>query len=659
MKKYNKLFFSVSLAALMGMSFGACSDFEDINVNPSAAGSEFVRPDWALNKSFQLAQMNPNDGERVFPYFWASIARYVGENTTGVTARFNDEFFGCLYNVSSNSLKQVALALQLIEENEPTTQHDAEFYQNIKQFARIWRVCVIGDFTDSFGPYPLEAFTGTNPSFNSVEEVYDFMLSELKDAAANIDLNVQPTESEAKGDIAFGYDPVKWQKLANSLRLKYAMNLSEVNPSKAQSEFEDAARGGLLKTADELFGFQENGGWSDWEGVYNRTWDDNTISSTMVNLLTGLGNIAVTEYRPDLASQIKPMTYIGERYENHFIPNTDNPTKLMWMDGVPEYLDPRALVMFNLPNDKSAANFPDPAQQTVDNHDIHGMLDPNNTNNVLVNIDASLTWNGYPAGTRTVWSPSFSNNTVLVNCFDTTPFMGKQYRNNSLQRVWMSPWETYFLLAEGAVRGWNAGMTAKEAYENGVRASFEYQAGIVSTLGMNINLMGYVDTYLASTNYNRVGTSVAFDHTVEPADFEADYKDGYTKAAGKMTYHYPDAGKILYKGHKLNDQLTKIITQKYIANYPYGVVETWNDRRRLGLPFFEIMANESVLTGSDMEGLYGPNDWQNGQTWQMYVQRFRYPTALQNSDPEQFQNALNLMGAKSNTMMEPLPWAIH
>ena len=62
-----------------------------------------------------------------------------------------------------------------------------------------------------------------------------------------------------------------------------------------------------------------------------------------------------------------------------------------------------------------------------------------------------------------------------------------------------------------------------------------------------------------------------------------------------------DASKALYKGHKLNDALTKIITQKYIANTPYGVVEMWNDRRRLGLPFFEVPGAETVLTGSDMD----------------------------------------------------------
>jgi hypothetical protein len=33
----------------------------------------------------------------------------------------------------------------------------------------------------------------------------------------------------------------------------------------------------------------------------------------MCNLLTGLGDIPVTSYRPDLAPYIKPMNYIGEQ----------------------------------------------------------------------------------------------------------------------------------------------------------------------------------------------------------------------------------------------------------------------------------------------------------------------------------------------------------
>lgn len=649
MKKYNKLFFTLAMgAALMGGTT-SCSDFEEINLSPSAAGEQYIHPDYPLNKSFYEAQMDPDIAERVFAYNWASIARVIGDNTVGVSGRYSNEYNDRLYSYTANWVKYATNAIELADKNEGSNEHEKAFFPNVKQIARIWRVMLIADFTDSLGPYPLNAAQGVNPTFNSVEEVYAYMLTELKEAAAAINTSVEPTAEEAKGDPAFGYNGAKWVKLANSLRLRYAMRLSEVSSSliDAKAEFADAASKALLTDADDVFSFPEAGGWSAYEGVLNRSWSDHCISSTMCNLLAGLGDIPVTDYRPDLAAYIKPMNYIGEKYDNHFPVNTDNPTKQLWMDGIPEYLDPRALVVWCLTNDDTAVNFPDQASQGVKNHAAHSMLDPNDGTTKLVTIDAQFTWNGYPAGTRSAWSTkTFKFNGPLTNCWDTTPMLGKQYRDNTGRRVWMSPWETYFLLAEGALRGWTTSTTAKAAYESGVRANFEY-----------LGVSQYANQYLASTNYNRVGTSANFDHTEEPTSFEADYVDGYTKVAGKMTYNYPDPNKILYKGGKLNDQLTKIITQKYIANVPYGVVEMWNDRRRLGLPFFEIAANEGALTGSDMESFYTTEDWKSGQKWSHYIQRMRYTTALENSDPTEYKNALNLLGGE-NTMMVPLWWAI-
>lgn len=649
MKKVNKLFFSLAMGAALIGSATSCSDFEEINQKPDAAGESFIHPDYALNKSFYEAQMDPDIAERVFVYNWASIVRLIGDNTLGVTARYSNEYNDRLYSYTANWVKYATNAIELADRNPGTTEHEQAFYPNVKQFARIWRVMLIADFTDSFGPYALNAAQGVNPTFNSVEDVYSFMLTELKEAANAINTSVEPTDTEAKGDPAFAYNAEKWIRLANSLRLRYAMRLSEVAPQKAQAEFADAASQKLILSTDDIFSFPEAGGWSCYEGVMNRSWSDHCISSTMCNLLTGLGNIPVTDYRPDLAQYIKPMNYIGEQYVKHFPATTDNPTKQMWMDGIPEYLDPRALTVWCLTNDENAANFPDQGSQGVKNHAEHGMLDPNDTDKKLVEIDAQFTWNGYPAGTRSAWSTeTFRYNDVLGNMWDTTPMLGKQYRDNTGRRIWMSPWETYFLLAEAAIRGWSTPITAKEAYESGIRTNFDF-----------LGLGQYVNQYLASTNYNRVGTSVKFDHTDEPSSFEADYKDGYTKEAKTMTYNYPDKTKILYKGNALNDQLTKIITQKYIANVPYGVVEMWNDRRRLGLPFFEIPANEGVLTGSDMEKyISNPADWTNGQKWYHFTQRMRYPTALENADKEQYMNALQLLGTNENTMMTPLWWAI-
>lgn len=638
----------LSMAVLTLSFLGSCSDFEEINVNPSAAGDDAIHPDYPLNKSFYEAQMDPDIAERVFVYNWASISRVVGENTMGATARYSDQFNDRLYTYTSNWVKYASSAIQLADNGAKGSEREKQYYNNIKQIARIWRVMLIADFVDSFGPYPINAFTGVDPVFNTVEEVYDFFFKELKEASGALDLTVKPTDAEAKGDPAFGYDAVKWQKLANSLRLRYALRLSEVNNTKAKAQFEEAAKLPLLTDNGDMFAFQENGGWSAYEGVYNRGWSDHCISSTMCNLLAGLGGIPVTDERPDLANHTKPMNYIGQKYDKHYPATTDNPTKQLWMDGIPENLDPRALVVWCLTNDTKAKNFPAQAKQGVENHAKHALIDPADAKKELKKLDAAFTWNGYPAGTRGAWCPNtFALNQVLGNAWHTTPMLSKAYRDNSKKRIWMAPWETYFLLAEGAVYGWATPLDAKTAYENGVKSNFSY-----------FGLDKYAERYLASEEYNRVGTSVNFDHVAEPADFEADYVDGYTETPGKMTYHYPDANKILYKGHKLNDRLTKIITQKYIANTPYGVVESWNDHRRLGLPFFEIPANETALTGSDMDGLYTPESWKDGQKWYHYTQRMRYPSVFENSDKAQFQNALKLMGADKNVMMTPLWWAI-
>ncbi len=77
------------------------------------------------------------------------------------------------------------------------------------------------------------------------------------------------------------------------------------------------------------------------------------------------------------------------------------------------------------------------------------------------------------------------------------------------------------------------------------------------------------------------------------------YVDGYSKKNKKYIIMNILQLLKLYMEKALNDHLTKIITQKFIAQTPYLVLEMWSDFRRLGLPFFEIPANESSMTGSE------------------------------------------------------------
>lgn len=653
MKTMNKLFLGLGFCA----GLASCSDFDEVNTNPTAAGEEYVKPQYALNNSIGQAQMNPGTAERIVVYNWASAARICGEMSFLNVGRYSDDYTSSYYYPDlSASIKNATLAITAVEnqlEAATTTAHEKEFFPNVKQFARIWRAYLISEFVDNFGPYPIESFLGENPVFNSEKDDYEFILKELKEAAAAINTSVLPVEAEGKCDPFDNvkYDPVKWQKYANSLRMRLAMRLSNIDKATAQAEFEDAAKGNKILTADDMFAVKENDGWDVFSGVYTRSFDDQVLSSTVANLLTNLGGIKVTEQRSDLASYVKPANYLGIKYDRHYVANTDNPTKQYWLDGMPENLDPRALKIFCLPDDENAENYIDKYNDrtakdfvlyTVDEN---GNPIPNKDNPGEIKIDATRCWNGYPAGSRGGWSPTLAYNQLVTNGYGpgcTLPMLGKDYCKGK-SRIFFAAWETYFLLAEASLYGWNTGTTAKEAYENGIKASFEY-----------FGVSEYVNDYLNSTNYNRVGTSVKFDHTTEPTAEQMTYVDGYSKEQKTVTYEYPTASKTLY-GKALNDHLTKIITQKFIAQTPYLVLEMWSDFRRLGLPFFEIPANESSMTGSDMVNVWNPNSWKDGQKWEFYPQRMRYPSSLENADPEGYKQAVELLGGSDN-IITPLWW---
>lgn len=575
-----------------------------------------------LLKSIEGAQQSPHEGERIAVYNWASAARISGELTHFLGAgRYSDSYSVDYHNQFlttwiNDAAQTVTLANQM--DGLLPSGHAKDFNKNVASMARIWRVVMIAEYVDNFGPYPLDGFNGDNTQYSSVKDVYYYMLDELKAAVADVELSVAPTSDEAAFDPMFGFDADKWVKYGNSLRLRLAMRLSEVDRAKAQTEFEAVDKSMLIASMADIAKVMERNTWDAYAGIYSRSWNYLTLSSTMSNLLTGLGGVAVSEQNADLADYVKPMDYLGKKFDQHYAECTDNPLKDFWLDGMPENLDPRALVLFTLPTDEN----------------VHPIGD--------VSVDVKNTWNSYPTGTRNAWSPKFQNNQAVSSWYNVTlPKLSNAYRGTSGDgaRVWFGPWETHFLLAEAALYGWNAGIGAEAAYEQGIRTSFEY-----------FGVSQYVNDYLQSEDYNRVGVSVKFSHTTEPTSFTANYVDGYSNDAGTLTYEYPDASKSLYK-EGLNTQLAKIITQKYIAQAPYCTLEIWNDHRRLGLPWFDMPANETTMTGTDMETTWTTSLWQSGQIISVYPQRMRYPSDLPN-----LSGATTVLGGE-NTVITPLWWA--
>lgn len=123
--------------------------------------------------------------------------------------------------------------------------------------------------------------------------------------------------------------------------------------------------------------------------------------------------------------------------------------------------------------------------------------------------------------------------------------------------------EVYFLRAEGVLRGWNMGdgKTAKELYEAGITKSFEHYGTAIGD-------------YLSSTK--------------SPKDY-ADFIQPDVVSSAAVSTVTPSWDESVSNEVKLE----KIITQKWIANYPEGY-EAWAEVRRTGYPkLFKVLKNDS------------------------------------------------------------------
>jgi hypothetical protein len=164
--------------------------------------------------------------------------------------------------------------------------------------------------------------------------------------------------------------------------------------------------------------------------------------------------------------------------------------------------------------------------------------------------------------------------------------------------------EVQFLLAEGALRGWNMGGTAKEYYEAGITSSMN-QWGVGDKAADYINDASsrpqpYTDPLEPLNNSPALSTS-----TVK-------WDEGATQ----------------------EEKLERIITQKWIAIFPDGT-ESWANFRRTGYPrLFPVTASQNHSNGTiDTD---------------IQIRRAPYPTSEYASNKTELEKGILLLGGPDN-----------
>ena len=316
-----------------------------------------------------------------------------------------------------------------------------ERYVNQYHITRIYFVFLALANTDTYGDMPFKIYASAqtpktnNVPYDSQADVYDGMFRMLRQAVETIDPDDASQYVIDTDDICYRGDAHKWLRFANTLRLRLACRISNVDPERAKKEAEEALsnKWGLMESnADNMktiprFAPVEDGGINDGgqENVH-------AMCSVFYNGDCVMGS--------DLENYYRTLSTGGGTY-----------TIKEGRKKIEKIIDPRCLVCWYR----------------------IGM-----TANMLITGEESLRedFKGCPLGYTdvTMLAPNkFSLTRTIQDRPKSKYHDPKSWFNGAEPTVWLGYAESLFLRAEAALRGWGPG-SPEDLYRQGVQASMDY-----------------------------------------------------------------------------------------------------------------------------------------------------------------------------------------
>lgn len=319
-------------------------------------------------------------------------------------------------------------------------------YKNMFYITRIYYAFLALANTDTYGDMPFKKYVQAripetnNVPYNTQAEVYDVMFRMLEQAVDSIKPDDNSQYKVDKDDICYFGDVNKWLRFANTLRLRMALRISNIDPDRAKKEGEAALNNkyGLMKdNADnmqtvpkyapiEMGGMDEGGSENGltmcsirYNGESVMSWD---LEQYYRNLSTGGG------------------TYKIRKSRKEFVEKT---------------IDPRCLVSWYRGNMTQS----------------------------MISEGKESVREDFKGCKRGAQAPDISMSTLsysLVRCQPkplSKKLDPKYWFNDARPTVWLGYSESLFLKAEAALRGWiGADLTqnAENYFKAGVQASMDY-----------------------------------------------------------------------------------------------------------------------------------------------------------------------------------------
>ena len=277
------LFFCIISSAIIWS--GCTKKFNEINTDPTRLTDLATEDIKGLFTRAEYMAMWSGDGSAEYQYaqgFFADLyAQY-----SAITATFDPTD---RYNISQEWIQEQWIGTfralgPLVNIIQQTAEPEKKALNAI---ARIWKVWTIHRATDYYGPFPYSkiGYDSTVILYDAQEDIYLDLFKELKEASADLQQNISQV-SYGEADVIFGGDNTKWLKFSNTLRLRLAMRISNVEPAMAKSEAEAAFAGGVMtELADDAY-LQSSG--VNYNGYLRQSgWNEFRMSETMESFLVG------------------------------------------------------------------------------------------------------------------------------------------------------------------------------------------------------------------------------------------------------------------------------------------------------------------------------------------------------------------------------------
>lgn len=323
MKKYISLSGLGLILLFFAFNFMSCSkDFEEFNQDPYAITNEDLEKDFKLvgepfiniiqniyvHTPAWVTQLQQNLIGDVYSGYMMPPTPFAG-NSNNMNYNLVDGWNTWAWNPAYQNV--MAPGLDVIN-------NAGDEFPEFVAWLKIAQVSAMHRVTDMFGPIVYTKFgevsaDGTIP-YDCQEDVYNAFFTDLDEAITTLTAfeAANPGQTPfAQFDEVYAGDINKWIQYANSLRLRLAIRISKVSPTKAQQEAEAAYNHpkGVITENDGNFTVKNS--IDHPMNTINNAWNDIRMGAPMESILGGYNDPRIGEYFR--TSDIVPGQYKGIR----------------------------------------------------------------------------------------------------------------------------------------------------------------------------------------------------------------------------------------------------------------------------------------------------------------------------------------------------------